>query len=212
MHSLRRHKKPQKYFKKTNQKTFNCHFNELPNVFLQSNVCVSVPQCGRYSYGSVAGALRSVCQTEGPAALFSGLIATLLRDVPFSGIYVMFYSQAKASLPQGERPCRGHSVKTAMKDTKKPKLLLVGFIFLIFHSLCFKFWKLNWYLFELNPFCLSSLKKSARLPRPPWLTSAVGSWQEFWPLWSRSLLMWWKHTSKWIHSWGQQELSDTSIW
>lgn len=57
-------------------------------------------ECGRYSYGSVTGALRSVCQTEGPAALFSGLMATLLRDVPFSGIYVMFYSQAKASLPR----------------------------------------------------------------------------------------------------------------
>ncbi|KAM7386323.1 hypothetical protein PAMA_009110 [Pampus argenteus] len=57
-------------------------------------------ECGRYSYGSVTGALRSVCQTEGPAALFSGLMATLLRDVPFSGIYVMFYSQTKSSLPK----------------------------------------------------------------------------------------------------------------
>nr|XP_020478756.1 solute carrier family 25 member 38-A-like [Monopterus albus]XP_020478757.1 solute carrier family 25 member 38-A-like [Monopterus albus] len=56
-------------------------------------------ECGRYSYRSVTGALRTVCQTEGPAALFSGLMATLLRDVPFSGIYVMFYSQTKASLP-----------------------------------------------------------------------------------------------------------------
>ncbi|KAF7666359.1 hypothetical protein LDENG_00109490 [Lucifuga dentata] len=57
-------------------------------------------ESGRYSYGSVVGALRSVCRTEGPGALFSGLMATLLRDVPFSGVYVMFYSQTKASLPQ----------------------------------------------------------------------------------------------------------------
>ncbi|KAI4904282.1 hypothetical protein NFI96_028123, partial [Prochilodus magdalenae] len=54
---------------------------------------------GRYNYGSVAGALRSVLQTEGPRGLFSGLTATLLRDAPFSGIYVMFYSQAKSQLP-----------------------------------------------------------------------------------------------------------------
>uniref|UniRef100_A0A8C7YH15 Solute carrier family 25 member 38 n=1 Tax=Oryzias sinensis TaxID=183150 RepID=A0A8C7YH15_9TELE len=56
-------------------------------------------ECGRYSYASVSGALRSVCQTEGPAALYSGLMPTLLRDVPFSAIYVMFYSQTKAALP-----------------------------------------------------------------------------------------------------------------
>ncbi|KAJ3600730.1 hypothetical protein NHX12_031707 [Muraenolepis orangiensis] len=57
-------------------------------------------ECGRYNYSSVVGALRSVCQTEGPRALFSGLVPTLLRDAPFSGIYVMFYSQTKASLPK----------------------------------------------------------------------------------------------------------------
>ncbi|XP_051568213.1 mitochondrial glycine transporter B isoform X2 [Myxocyprinus asiaticus] len=56
-------------------------------------------ESGRYNYISVAGALKSVCQNEGPRALYSGLTATLLRDVPFSGIYVMFYSQAKKALP-----------------------------------------------------------------------------------------------------------------
>ncbi|XP_056262229.1 mitochondrial glycine transporter B-like [Pseudoliparis swirei] len=69
-------------------------------VMLPVTVIKARFECGRYSYGSVTGALRSVCRTEGPAALFSGLVATLLRDVPFSGLYVMFYSQAKASLPK----------------------------------------------------------------------------------------------------------------
>ncbi|KAG7491613.1 hypothetical protein MATL_G00005550 [Megalops atlanticus] len=57
-------------------------------------------ESGRYNYVTVLGALRSVYVTEGPRALFSGLTATLLRDAPFSGIYVMFYSQTKKSLPQ----------------------------------------------------------------------------------------------------------------
>ncbi|KAJ8254449.1 hypothetical protein COCON_G00210610 [Conger conger] len=56
-------------------------------------------ESGRYNYSSVLGGLRSVCNTEGPRALFSGLTATLLRDAPFSGIYVMFYTQTKRALP-----------------------------------------------------------------------------------------------------------------
>lgn len=81
----------------------SCVYAVSNNVFL----CVCALQCGRYNYGSVTGALRSVCQTEGPAALFSGLMATLLRDVPFSSIYVMFYSQTKALLPEGETSFTG---------------------------------------------------------------------------------------------------------
>lgn len=83
------------------------------------NQCVSlcVLQCGRYNYGSVTGALRSVCQTEGPAALYSGLMATLLRDVPFSAIYVMFYSQTKALLPEGEMSFTGKTSNGRIRST-----------------------------------------------------------------------------------------------
>lgn len=57
-------------------------------------------ESGCYNYVSVIGGLKSMYKTEGVRALFSGLPATLLRDAPFSGIYVMFYSQSKRSLPQ----------------------------------------------------------------------------------------------------------------
>ncbi|XP_039622360.1 mitochondrial glycine transporter B isoform X1 [Polypterus senegalus] len=56
-------------------------------------------ESGKYCYSSVFGALRSIYQLEGPRSLFTGLTATLLRDAPFSGIYVMFYTQTKRIFP-----------------------------------------------------------------------------------------------------------------
>lgn len=59
-------------------------------------------QSGKYGYGSVYGALRNIYRTEGARGLYSGLTATLLRDAPFSGIYLMFYTQTKKITPQGK--------------------------------------------------------------------------------------------------------------
>lgn len=39
-------------------------------------------------------------QREGPQALWRGLLPTMLRDVPFSGIYWMGYEKIKHSLQQ----------------------------------------------------------------------------------------------------------------
>ncbi|CAH2329489.1 mitochondrial glycine transporter [Pelobates cultripes] len=52
-------------------------------------------ESGKFGYRSVYGALNNIYKTEGPRGLFTGLTATLLRDAPFSGIYLMFYTQAK---------------------------------------------------------------------------------------------------------------------
>ncbi|XP_074052004.1 mitochondrial glycine transporter [Macrotis lagotis] len=52
-------------------------------------------ESGRYGYESIHGALKNIYRTEGHKGLFSGLTATLLRDAPFSGIYLMFYNQTR---------------------------------------------------------------------------------------------------------------------
>ncbi|XP_025050145.1 mitochondrial glycine transporter isoform X3 [Alligator sinensis] len=59
-------------------------------------------ESGKYGYGSVYGALRNIYRTEGARGLYSGLTATLLRDAPFSGIYLMFYTQTKKITPQDQ--------------------------------------------------------------------------------------------------------------
>lgn len=59
-------------------------------------------ESGKYDYRSVYGAVQNIYKTEGPRGLFSGLTATLLRDAPFSGIYLMFYTQTKKIAPHGE--------------------------------------------------------------------------------------------------------------
>nr|XP_044992583.1 mitochondrial glycine transporter isoform X5 [Jaculus jaculus] len=58
-------------------------------------------ESGRYGYESICTALRSIYHNEGHRGLFSGLTATLLRDAPFSGIYLMFYSQTKGIVLHG---------------------------------------------------------------------------------------------------------------
>jgi len=55
-------------------------------------------ECGKYHYRGVGNALITIYRGEGAKGLFGGLSATLLRDAPFSGLYLMFYTQAKKAV------------------------------------------------------------------------------------------------------------------
>jgi len=57
-------------------------------------------ESGIYEYRGVAQALQLIYQTEGSRGLTRGLLPTLMRDVPFSSVYFMFYSQARLALPE----------------------------------------------------------------------------------------------------------------
>eukprot|EP00794_Sanderia_malayensis_P009185 gene9185-10159_t len=52
-------------------------------------------ESGQFNYRSVSGALVSIWRSEGLRGLFSGCAATVARDAPFSGLYLMFYNKAK---------------------------------------------------------------------------------------------------------------------
>jgi len=68
-------------------------------------------ESGEFHYNNMAKAMRSIYKTEGLKGLYSGLSATILRDVPFSGLYFMFYTQLK-QLPTvvGEVPNAGQPI------------------------------------------------------------------------------------------------------
>jgi len=51
-----------------------------------------------YAYGSIREALRLIWRLEGVRGLTCGLLPTLLRDAPFSGLYLMMYTWTKQAV------------------------------------------------------------------------------------------------------------------
>ncbi|SCU89697.1 LAFA_0E20142g1_1 [Lachancea sp. 'fantastica'] len=53
-----------------------------------------------YNYRSMSEAARHIYYSEGIRGFFSGCNATILRDAPYAGLYVLFYEQFKLQLPR----------------------------------------------------------------------------------------------------------------
>ncbi|KAK3583630.1 hypothetical protein CHS0354_039456 [Potamilus streckersoni] len=58
-------------------------------------------ESGQFKYKNMGRGFITIFKSEGIRGLYSGLSPTLLRDVPFSGLYYMFYSQLKEITRKG---------------------------------------------------------------------------------------------------------------
>eukprot|EP00092_Neocalanus_flemingeri_P003634 GFUD01003901.1.p1 GENE.GFUD01003901.1~~GFUD01003901.1.p1 ORF type:complete len:282 (+),score=37.32 GFUD01003901.1:631-1476(+) len=56
-------------------------------------------EANSYGYKTTYQAFRNILKFEGLRGLTSGLGPTLFRDVPFSGLYLMFYEHLKSMVP-----------------------------------------------------------------------------------------------------------------
>jgi len=65
-------------------------------LLLPATVVKTRYECGLFKYSSLASAVAQISKTEGLRGLFCGLYPTLVRDVPFSSLYLLFYSELKS--------------------------------------------------------------------------------------------------------------------
>lgn len=69
------------------------------SVMIPFTVVKTRMESGTFHYRSVTAALGDILRTEGVRGLGRGLGPTLVRDVPFSGLYLAFYDVLKSKTP-----------------------------------------------------------------------------------------------------------------
>lgn len=66
-------------------------------ILLPFTVIKARYESGFFGYTGIGNAFVAIYRIEGVRGLWSGMCATVLRDAPFSGLYLMFYNEAKKS-------------------------------------------------------------------------------------------------------------------
>ncbi|CAG9825189.1 unnamed protein product [Phaedon cochleariae] len=70
------------------------------SILMPLTVVKTRVESGMYSYRSVFYAIKEIHHTEGVRGLTRGIVPMLMRDMPYSGLYYMFYSQSKQLVPK----------------------------------------------------------------------------------------------------------------
>lgn len=74
-------------------------------------------ESGQFNYTRMSSALMQIYKHEGIRGLTCGLLPTIVRDAPYSGLYLMFYTQLKQNFVPKARNILGLS--TEFEDGKK---------------------------------------------------------------------------------------------
>jgi len=67
------------------------------SILLPFTVIKARYESGFFGYTGIGNAFVAIYRIEGVRGLWSGMCATVMRDAPFSGLYLMFYNEAKKS-------------------------------------------------------------------------------------------------------------------